>query len=97
MSAPEKEAYRFIVAYGVDLSAKHNCSESEKQKALKAQEDQQDYSHGRGEVTAFCEQENAGCEWAPEQDKAQDGAAFSSEESLWYQPWSQPQRTCAGL
>lgn len=39
--------FRFIIAYGVDLGAKHNCSESEKQETLKAQEDQQDYSDWR--------------------------------------------------
>lgn len=39
----------------MDLGAKHNCSESEKQKTLKAQEDHQDHSYRWGEVTAFCE------------------------------------------
>lgn len=39
----------------MDLGAKHNCSESEKQKTFKAQEDHQDHSYRRGEVTAFCE------------------------------------------
>lgn len=49
--------YRFIIAYWVDLGAKHDCSESEKQKTLKAQEDHQDHSYRWGEVTALCENE----------------------------------------
>lgn len=45
--------YCFIVAYGVDLGAKHYGRERQKEKTLKAQEDKQDDRYGWGEVTAF--------------------------------------------
>lgn len=38
----------------MDLGAEHDCGEGEEQEALKAQEDQQDYSYGRREVAALC-------------------------------------------
>ena len=40
----------------MDLGAEHDCGEGEEQEALKAQEDQQDYSYGRREVAALCGQ-----------------------------------------
>lgn len=46
-----------VIAYRVDLGAEHDCSEGEEQEALKAQEDQQDYSYGRREVAALCRRE----------------------------------------
>lgn len=43
----QNKTHSFVIAYRVDLGAKHDCGEREEQEALKAQEDQQDYSYGR--------------------------------------------------
>lgn len=46
--------HRFIVADGVDLSAKHDGSEGEEEERLQAKEDHEHDGHRRGEVTALC-------------------------------------------
>lgn len=46
--------HRLVVADGVNLGAEHDSGEGEEQDSLQAKENEEHYSHGRGEITTLC-------------------------------------------